>query len=244
MEINKIDLMQALYGTYETAFQSSSSSVSDDDFWTMSNNPSEKIDISMIGKFRNVVSQLSDDKKEEMRTFHEQMLAAIQNGTFDASEMAANAPDALKSFAEENGIDLETMLEEQASMMENQPIGMGPPPPMPFGGAGDLVSQLSDDEKEEMHTFHEEMMEAVKDGTFDASEMAANAPDALKSFAEENGIDLETLLEEQVSAPPPPPPSNNTYGGYGNEMPYSSRATGAAAMKYMFKTDDDEQTTL
>jgi hypothetical protein len=122
MEINKIDLMQALYGTYETAFQSSSSSISDDGSWAVGNRPSERMDISMVGKFKNVVSQLSDDEKEEIRTFYEEMMKAVKNGTFDASEMAANAPEALKSFAEENGIDLETMLEDQAS---------APPPPPP-----------------------------------------------------------------------------------------------------------------
>ena len=64
-----------------------------------------------------------------MRTFHEEMMEAVMNGTFDAFEMAANAPEALKSFAEENDIDLETMLEDQASMIENRANTQGPPPP-------------------------------------------------------------------------------------------------------------------
>ena len=49
-------------------------------------------------------------------------------------------------------------------------------------------------------------MEAIRNGEFDASEMAANVPYALKSFAEKNGIDLETMLGNQAAPPPPFPP--------------------------------------
>ena len=140
MEISNIDLIQSLYGTYETAFQPSSS-ISDDGSWAVGNRPSEKMDISKIGKFRNTVSQLSDEEKEEMRAFREEMMDAVKNGTFDASEMAANAPDALKSFAEENGIDLETMLEDQASAPPPPP----PPPNNPYEGNGYGMTSSSED---------------------------------------------------------------------------------------------------
>jgi hypothetical protein len=65
MEISNIDLIQSLYGTYETAFQPSSS-ISDDGSWAVGNRPSEKMDISKIGKFRNTVSQLSNEEKEAL----------------------------------------------------------------------------------------------------------------------------------------------------------------------------------
>ena len=73
-------------------------------------------DITKAGRMANFISSLSEDDKAEMQAFHEEMIAAVQSGNFDASEMAEKAPDALKEFAEEKDIDLEEMLKQ------------GPPP--------------------------------------------------------------------------------------------------------------------
>jgi hypothetical protein len=250
MEISGIDLLQALYRTSETTLTTSSSSTLQGSASLQSGSCSESLDISVFGKLRSAISQMSDEEKEEMMAFHETMMEAVKNGTFDAAEMAADAPEPLKTFAEENGIDLTEMLEKDASMMKNRPNGPGgPPPPMMFGEA---VSGMSDEEKEEMQAFLKNMMEAVKSGAFDASEMAANAPEALKSYAEENGIDLESALEDEAAmmekranaqnAPPPPPPDMYGSNGYGTSS--SSQDLTLELLKQLIAGEDGEETLI
>ncbi len=81
----------------------------------------DHFDITKAGRMANFMSGLNEDEKAEMKTFHEEMMAAVQSGNFDAAEMAEKAPDALKEFAGENDIDLEEMLAQ------------GPPPGGPRG---------------------------------------------------------------------------------------------------------------
>lgn len=148
MEISRVDLLQMLGRTYETTSNSSLLSLPEDDSRSMSTRFPETLDISALGKSRNAISQMSDEEKAEMRVFHEEMMEAVKNGTFDASTMAANAPDALKSFAEENGVDLETMMEDQAFMMQNMANTQGPPPPPPpqmYGSDGQGTAYSSQD---------------------------------------------------------------------------------------------------
>jgi len=178
----------------------------------------EQIDISMPGKLMNALSQMSEEEKAEMETFRQELTEAVENGTFNAETMAAGAPDALVSFAEGNGIDLTQMLQEMANGLENNSGVYGPPPPPPpmmSGMSGlDLSSleNLSDDEKAAIKSFMEDLAASVQDGTFDAESIAAGAPDAFATLAEENGIELTELirnlageLEEAGNTPPPPP---------------------------------------
>ena len=76
----------------------------------------DRLDISKIGEMKSLISGMSDEGKAEMRAFHQEMCREIQSGDFNASEMAAKAPDALKSWAEEKGIDLEEMLDKSANI--------------------------------------------------------------------------------------------------------------------------------
>ena len=88
----------------------------------------DRLDISKIGEMKNLISGMSDEGKAEMRTFHQEMQQAIRSGDFDASEMAAKAPEELKSWADEKGIDLEEMLDKSANIameMKEKLSGMG-----------------------------------------------------------------------------------------------------------------------
>ncbi len=131
MEISRTNMLQYLSDVYGTMLDTTSSSLLEVGQGNQSGGASESLDISTLGKLRNAVSQMSDEDKKEMRAFHDQMMESVMNGTFDASQMAANAPEALKSFAEENGIDLESMLEDEATKMKNFAEGKGPIPPPP-----------------------------------------------------------------------------------------------------------------
>jgi hypothetical protein len=118
-------------------------------------------DISLAGKLMSMISEMSEEDKAEMFAFHQQMHQAIESGTFDAEEMAEEAPEALKAFAEQNGIDLEEMLTTMAE--RGRPHG-GPPPIGLYNSSGigipdsdqdqttDLISLLFADEDSEDDT--------------------------------------------------------------------------------------------
>jgi hypothetical protein len=118
-------------------------------------------DISLAGKLMGMISEMSEEDKAEMLAFHQEMHQAIESGTFDAAEMAEEAPEALKAFAEENGIDLEEMLTTMAE--GGRPHG-GPPPIGLYNSSGigisdsdedqttDLISMLFADEDSENDT--------------------------------------------------------------------------------------------
>lgn len=77
-----------------------------------------------------------------------------------------------------------------------------PPPPPPGGGPGGP----SEADREEMRTFHEAILAAKESGEFDAEALAEQAPDSLKAFAEEQGIDLTDLVNDLSTMDLPPEP--------------------------------------
>ena len=99
----------------------------------------ENMDISRPGKMMSAVSQMSEEEKVEAKAFHEEVMQAVQNGTFDSSEMAASAPEFLVKFAEENGLDLEQLVE---GMSQGPPMHKSapPPPPMMYNASGNGLS--------------------------------------------------------------------------------------------------------
>lgn len=96
---------------------------------------SSDLNISDAGNMLSMIAGMSEEDKAEMRTFHQAMRDALQSGTFDAVEMAENAPEGLQAFAEENGLDLEEMV---TKMSEGGP----PPGPPPSGGPPPGDSQV------------------------------------------------------------------------------------------------------
>ncbi len=89
----------------------------------------------------NRMSPLSDEENAEMRAFHEEMREAVEEGSFDAAEMAQKAPESLKAFAEEKGIDLEEMLTEDADRISR--LGGGPLPTYNSAGTVDFDGFLT-----------------------------------------------------------------------------------------------------
>jgi hypothetical protein len=122
------------------------------------------LNISPAGNMLSMIAGMSEEDKAEMQTFHQDMWDAIESGTFDAAEMAEEAPESMQAFAEENGLDLEEMLTKMAEggpPPGGPPLG-GPPPGGPpvdaYNSEGigvsdsdtdptmDLISQLFADE--------------------------------------------------------------------------------------------------
>jgi hypothetical protein len=214
MSINSINSYDLLSSIYATAYAPPTQGIGQNS--QSVSGSTEQIDISMPGKLMNAISQMSDKEKAKMETFRQELKDAVENGTFDAETMAASAPDALASFAEENGIELTQMLQNMADGLANNEGVYGPPPPPPpmmSGMSGlDLSSleDLNDDEKGGIRSFLEDLTSSVQDGTFDAETLAASAPDALANLAKENGIELTELIqnladeiEKAGNAPPP-----------------------------------------
>ena len=101
----------------------------------------EDMDISRPGKMMSAVSKMSEDEKSEIKAFQDEVMKAIGDGTFDASELADDAPESMVKFAEENGLDLEQMI----AGMAQRPQG---PPPMMYGADGKGIPFKDDNEGE------------------------------------------------------------------------------------------------
>ena len=194
MEINSTVYVNSLWESNNLGQNTSISSMMQENTNHFSNGSIDNVNISMLGQLGNAASQISQIDLEEMEMFYQDIIQSIEDGTFDAAESAENAPETLKTFAEENNIDLESLLEEQKQNVEEQHAFMAPPPPPPDNDMQNFMSNLSEDELDEFMDFRTEIIQSVEDGTFDAAESAENAPETLKTFAEENNIDLESLL--------------------------------------------------
>jgi hypothetical protein len=190
-------------------------SVQGNSIGSQSGGTTDNLQISAVGNLMNAVSQMSSTDQASMKSFMDDLVSSVQNGTFDASTTASSAPSALTSYAKENGIDLTTLVQDLADGAGNNGHGIyGPPPPSPpimadmtdASGATsasslDLSSleNLSDSDKAKLQSFLKDLQSSVKDGTFDATTMAANAPDSLTSVAKANGIDLTQMLQDMAT---------------------------------------------
>jgi hypothetical protein len=115
----------------------------------------------------------------------------------------------------------------------------------PAGKLGGMISEMSEEDKAEMDAFHQKMREAIESGTFDASEMAEEAPEALKAFAEENGIDLEEMLTTMAErGGPPGPPPVGLYNSNGVGISDSSEDETTDLIDMLFAEEDSEDDTL
>jgi len=85
--------------------------------------------------------------------------------------------------------------------------GMGQMPPMPPAGAEDfqaspmgqlmsLRASLSTEDQSALDDFMKQTFEQMDSSSFDAASAAENAPQALKDYAAENGIDIEQMLSD------------------------------------------------
>jgi hypothetical protein len=136
-----------------------------------------------------------------------------------------------------------TESEEEPS--QGGPCGVGPD--ISLGGKlMSLISEMSEEDKAEMFAFHQEMHQAIESGTFDAAEMAEEAPEALKAFAEENGIDLEEMLTTMAErgAPPGGPPPMGLYNASGIGIPDSDQDQTTNLISLLFSDEDSEDDTL
>ena len=86
-----------------------------------------------------------------------------------------------------------TSVSQSSSEMK---VGSRPPPPPPEPVDGELSGYLSEvEDTEEVKSFMQEVMSMSLYGDFDAEELAEMAPDSLKAYAQEQGVDLEDMMQ-------------------------------------------------
>ncbi len=107
----------------------------------------ENMSISGPGKMMSKISGMSEEEKAEMDAFRDTVMSALENGTFDAAALAEEAPESMAEFADENGMDLEKMVEGMAKGPKGKEGAPPPPPPM-YGSDGKGVS-LNDEDDED-----------------------------------------------------------------------------------------------
>ena len=96
---------------------------------------------------------LSSSDMQQMFDFGKEVFDSVQNGTFDANALAADAPDALKQLASKNGMSVTDLLKQMKSdiqtRMQGKAMHMGYAPPKPASNGTDpavdpLTGQLID----------------------------------------------------------------------------------------------------
>jgi len=173
------------------------------------------MDISNAGKSRNIISGMRGDGKNEVLSFRQELRQKIQSGNFNAAEMADNAPERLKAWAEKTGVELEDVLnpwedkaraitEKYSTMPYTQNTAGRPHFHRHLHGAGSaesrfsLMSNINAEDRAELRAFKQEVRQAIQEGTFNAEELAEKAPAALKTWTEENGMNVEEMLTRRA----------------------------------------------
>jgi hypothetical protein len=86
-----------------------------------------------------------------------------------------------------------------------------------LGSIFQQASKMSEEDSAAVHEFGKSIADSIRDGSFDAASLAANAPDAVVQMAEEQGLSIEDAIAELGATiqqmgppkgmrPPPPPP--------------------------------------
>lgn len=91
---------------------------------TKGRNPSSDADISSLGMMTQRPSIISEEGQAEMQSFKKQIMQSSRAGEFNAEALAEQAPDELKAYADEMGVELTSMLTQLNEKME-QFQGMG-----------------------------------------------------------------------------------------------------------------------
>lgn len=165
-------------------------------------------DMANISKTGQLISQmineLSEEENDEIKEYLESVMESIKNGTFDIESLVEEAPDALKTFLEEQGITVEDFLEdfkeevtERMDSGRNKMKGMTPPPIF-----SKMRAEFGDGENNKIRDFFKSIIESVKNGNFDAYALAEKAPEILQSFLETENINIEEFINNFASRIP------------------------------------------
>ncbi|MGV6859395.1 MAG: hypothetical protein ACWA5X_10505 [bacterium] len=195
------------------------------------------MEISAIGSLLSSMQSSDSATNNEFREFGNTLKTALDTGSFDANSLAESAPDAIKSAAEELGIDLASGLETMLSNRPSRP-SEGRPAMPPMGGIGPQGPMGGrPPASAEMDSFMDTLVSAVEAGGTDAAALASDAPEELQTIASQLGIDITQLVEDMAtgiekhgdprenSHRPPPPLNQQGLTNYTAETSNSTNIT-------------------
>lgn len=165
----------------------------------------DKADISQTGQLLSeMTSELSEEENSEIKEYLDSILEEIQSGTFNIESLVEDIPDALETFLEEQGVTVEDFLEdfkeditEMMTAGSNKMQEMKPPPMF-----SKINGEFGTGENSEIKDFFQSIIDSVKNGNFDASALAEEAPEALQSFLKTENISMEDFLNNFASRIP------------------------------------------
>lgn len=154
--------------------------------------PPDKLEKSGMGQLFLTAESEGEDTQEALKSFHDEVISALQNGSFDAVALAENASVEVQTLADSAGVDLETALTE---LSEQRPtVGYRPhqgPPPMP--SVDEQLTSLTDSLSldEEQSSSLEDILTQMQ------NQIAALATGGSENEEKQQGI--QALLEQQYN---------------------------------------------
>lgn len=149
------------------------------------------LDISSLGQW---LSGLSDDERSELNDYLQTIRDAVNSEEVDIDALASDAPASLQALAEQQGVELTSLVSALVDRVAAPQFTAGMPPPPPG----------SPEDRQEVVAFHEQVLDADEDGSFDAETLASSAPEAVIAMAEERGMALTELVSWMSEHQPPP----------------------------------------
>ena len=178
----------------------------------------------------SVLASMTAEDRAEMYAFRQEVCQAIQDGTLDAEELAGKAPAELTVWAQEHGIDLVEKLNQLAERAAEINEKLAPPSENKDEESPadsllehilidyltmeleNTIIDLSDDDKSAIQSLDQEIRQGIQDGTFNTADLIEKIPVGLRSWAEENGIELQEALNQWagIGAVPEETPATDT----------------------------------
>ncbi len=162
----------------------------------------DKSELSTLGKMLSIIhADFSEAEQSEVKEFLGKLHNSIANGSIDAATLAEQAPDSLKTLAEEEGLNIESLL--------NSLSKMPPPPNMQRSGMmmssefgqffSKIESELGEEDIAAIKNFFDSARSEFISGSLDIDALIGKAPQLLLDISESMNIDINSLLNDMLS---------------------------------------------
>lgn len=121
--------------------------------------------------------ELEETDRQAIADFREDLMGAIGSNSFDAEALAASSPEALTTFAADQGVDLATLY---ADLDSHERLAPSEP-------------------SEEFKAFFDSLFEVAQSGEeADLAALAVDAPEEVVTIADVQGKDVEAVVAEML----------------------------------------------
>lgn len=150
------------------------------------------VQISRPSQFMQYADSLSDTDKQELKSYMDEVRAAIDDGSFDAQALTENAPESLKNFAAQNGesvSDVLSTIKEHHDTMKSR-----------MGSLLGTSSQQNTASSTSLGEFFNLIQKSLSSGDVDMDSLSKNEPEVLKKIREKQGLSFEDMIEKMKSS--------------------------------------------